>query len=81
VVSTDYIIIKVQDPAAASYTGGIEGLEATKPLRGSSNPNSPARKPTPAPRSGHASYHSWMKFNARKAKVVRDLKCRSTVSR
>lgn len=41
-VSTDYAIVTFKSPPAASYTGGIDGLERTKPVRGRLDPDSPA---------------------------------------
>ncbi|MBC7291618.1 MAG: S8 family serine peptidase, partial [Actinotalea sp.] len=40
--STGYAIVTFTDAPLATYTGGVEGLERTKPLRGRLDPASPA---------------------------------------
>ena len=72
-ISTDYIIIKLQDPAAASYEGGIKGIGRTKPLKSKFDPNSgPARAYLRYLDRSHGQYRSWLARNARGAQVVRD---------
>jgi hypothetical protein len=40
--STGYAIVTFTDAPLATYTGGADGLERTKPLRGRLDPSSPA---------------------------------------
>lgn len=74
-VSSDYIVVQFQDPAAASYEGGITGLERTKPLKGKFNAKTPAARAYLAHLGKiHGNYEKWLDQNARGAKIVRDLK-------
>jgi minor extracellular serine protease Vpr len=74
-VSTDYIIVQFQDPPAASYEGGLAGLERTKPLKGKFNAKTPAARAYLAHLDKvHGNYKKWLAQNAPAAKVVRDLK-------
>lgn len=40
--SSDYAVVLLKDPPAASYQGGIPGLARTRPVRGLLDPSSPA---------------------------------------
>jgi minor extracellular serine protease Vpr len=70
----EYLIVTFKDPPAASYTGGIPGLERTKPERG--------RKLDPRSRAVqayvrylanvHANYRAFLKQRAPRAEVVRE---------
>ncbi len=74
-VSTDYIIVQMQDPPAASYEGGVAGLERTKPLKGKFNAKTPSARAYLAHLDKvHGNYKKWLAQNAPAAKVVRDLK-------
>jgi minor extracellular serine protease Vpr len=74
-ISTDYIIVKFKDPAAASYTGGINGIGRTKPLRGKFDPNSgPARAYLRYLEKAHGNYRAWLNQNAKGAQIARDFK-------
>jgi minor extracellular serine protease Vpr len=71
--TTEYIMVKFKDPPAASYEGGIPGLERTKPLRGKFDPNSPAAQAyLKHLENEHANYRSWLASNAKGAEVVRE---------
>jgi minor extracellular serine protease Vpr len=73
--STDYIIVKFKDPSAASYTGGINGIGRTKPLKGKFDPDSgPARAYFRYLEKVHGNYRVWLNQNAKGAEVVRDFK-------
>jgi minor extracellular serine protease Vpr len=68
---TGYAIVTFKDPPAASYTGGIPGLERTKPERGRLDPNSPAAQAYLRHlENAHASYRSWLARNVKGAEVV-----------
>ena len=72
-VSREYIVIKFRNPPAASYEGGIPGLERTKPLRGRFDPSSPAAQAyLKHLENEHANYRSWLARNARGAEIVRE---------
>lgn len=72
-VTREYIMIKFQDPPAASYEGGIPGLERTKPLRGKFDLTSPAAQAYLKHLDNvHANYRSWLARNAKGAEIVRE---------
>ncbi len=73
--TTDYIMIKFNDPPAASYEGGVPGYASSKPLRGKFDPNSRASQAYLRYLSNvHANYRRWLKRNARGVEIVRDYK-------
>jgi minor extracellular serine protease Vpr len=70
---SEYVIVTLQDPPTASYTGGVPGFEATKPPRGKK-----LKVADPAVQNylrrlsdGHASFRSFLNNSAPKARVVR----------
>ena len=69
-----YAVVVLKDPPAASYTGGIRGLGATKPGKGQKlDPNGQAvRAYTNHLRSAHTSVKGWLASNAPNAQVVRE---------
>lgn len=69
-----YAVAVLKDPPAASYTGGISGLGATKPGKGQKlDPNGQAvRAYTNHLRSAHTSVKGWLASNAPNAEVVRE---------
>jgi minor extracellular serine protease Vpr len=71
----EYILVRFQDPPAASYEGGIPGLERTRPERGRFDPTSPAAQAYLRHLDEqHAAYRSWLASNAPRAEVVRELR-------
>lgn len=72
-LSSEYVIVTFKDPPAASYTGGIPGLDPTRPARGRFDPNSSAAQAYRRHLENvHANYRSWMARQARQAEVVRE---------
>ncbi len=70
---TEYAIITFKDAPLASYTGGIPGLERTKPLRGRLDPNSPASQAYRRYLENvHANYRSWLAREVPRAEVLRE---------
>lgn len=69
---TEYAIVIFKDPPAASYEGGIPGLERTKPERGGRfDPNSPAYENYRRHlENAHGNYRSWLARNLNQAEVV-----------
>lgn len=71
---TEYIMVRLQDRPAASYEGGIPGLERTKPERGRFDPTSPAAQAyLKHLDEQHADYRSSLARNAPRAEVVREV--------
>ena len=69
--TTDYAIITLVDAPIATYPGGTNGLERTKPLRGRLNPASPAyRAYERFLANEHANYRAFLRERAPKAAVV-----------
>jgi len=70
----EYMIVTFKDPPTASYTGGIPGLERTKPARGQKlDPRSGAVRAYVAHQTkNHANYRAYLKQNAGKAEIVRE---------
>ena len=69
--STDYAIITLVDAPIATYQGGTNGLERTKPLRGRLNPASPAYQAYERFLANeHANYRAFLRERAPKAAVV-----------
>jgi len=68
----EYYVVVFKDPPAASYEGGIPGLQRTKPERGQKlNPNGRAvRAYKDHLKSVHDDYRSWRASNAPAAAVV-----------
>ncbi len=72
-VQKEYVIVTFSDPPAASYRGGIPGLERTKPERGRFDPNSPASQAYRRHLENvHANYRSWLASQAPRAEIVRE---------
>jgi minor extracellular serine protease Vpr len=70
---SEYAIVTFKDPPAASYTGGIPGLERTKPLRGRFDPNSQASQAYRRHLENvHANFRSWLAREVPGAEVLRD---------
>jgi minor extracellular serine protease Vpr len=69
---SDYYVVTFKEPPAASYEGGISGLQRTKPERGQKlNPNGRAvRVYKDFLKSVHDDYRGWMAANASTAAVV-----------
>jgi minor extracellular serine protease Vpr len=67
-----YAIVTLSDPAAASYTGGISGLKATKPAHGKKlNTRGKAVRAYQAHLAErHASYRSFLARQAPQSKIV-----------
>lgn len=70
----DYVMVRLGDPATASYMGGIPGLERTKPLRGKkldlgSNAARAYRRYLSDKRQ---TYRGWLQSNAPRAQIVRE---------
>ena len=71
-VSTDYIIVKLQDPALASYEGGVTGLGRTKPRHGKLDLSSaPAQAYLRYLERAHGQYRIWLRRNGRGARIIR----------
>ena len=69
--TTDYAIITLVDAPIATYEGGTNGLERTKPLRGRLNPASPAYQAYERFLANeHANYRAFLRERAPKAAVV-----------
>ena len=69
--SSEYFMVTFRSPPAASYEGGIPGLQRTKPLRGRLDPSSPAYQAYRRHlESEHASYRSHLARQAPQAEVV-----------
>ncbi len=69
----DYALVVLQDPPVASYSGGLPGYPATKPIRGRLDPNSPeALRYRARLAAAHANYRSWLARSAPRAEVVRE---------
>jgi len=73
-IQTEYYTVVFADPPAASYTGGIPGLERTKPEPGKKlNPNSAAvRKYKDHLKGAHDNFRGWLSSKAPGAEVVRE---------
>jgi minor extracellular serine protease Vpr len=71
---SEYWTVVFADPAAASYEGGISGLERTKPLPGQKlNPNSRAvRKYKEHLKGVHDNFRGWLASKAPAAEAVRE---------
>lgn len=71
---TDYVIITLTDPPAASYTGNIPGRQATKPGSGKKlNPADPSVKAYVTHLADtHKNYRSYLAKNAPQAEIVRE---------
>lgn len=69
---TEYAVVALADPPAASYNGGIDNLKATKPVRGSKlDPNSPAvRAYTRHLENQHANFRSFLRRNTPGVEVI-----------
>ena len=72
-VEADYAVVTFKDPAAASYEGGIQGYERTKPERGRLDPNGKAvRAYLTRIQKEHDDFRGWMKKENLPASVVRE---------
>lgn len=73
-VSSEYAVVTFQSPPAASYEGGIEGLERTKPERGKLDPDGPAYQAYIRflEDNEHANYRAFLAQNAPQAEIVRE---------
>jgi minor extracellular serine protease Vpr len=73
-VSSEYAIVTFQSPPAASYEGGIEDLERTKPVRGRLDPDSPAHQAYVRflEDNEHANYRAYLAQHAPGAEIVRE---------
>ncbi|MDQ3969258.1 MAG: S8 family serine peptidase [Thermoproteota archaeon] len=71
---SEYYTVTFADPPAASYTGGIPGLERTKPQPGQKlNPNAAAvRKYADYLKGVHDNFRGWLSSRAPGAEVVRE---------
>jgi minor extracellular serine protease Vpr len=71
---SEYYTVVFQDPAAASYTGGLSGLPRTKPEPGHKlNPNSAAVRKYKQHLNGvHDNFRGWLSSRAPEAEVVRE---------
>ena len=71
---TEYVIVTLQDPPAASYTGGVPGLAPTKPGRGEKlDPNDPDVAAYVAYLAdAHQDYRDYLAGKAPKAEIVRE---------
>lgn len=71
---SDYLMVTFKDPPAASYTGGIPGLQRTRPERGKKlDPRSAAVRAYVAHEANvHANYRALVKQNAPKAEILRE---------
>jgi minor extracellular serine protease Vpr len=70
---TEYLIVGLESPAAASYEGGIPGLARTKPARGRLDPSSPAYRAYERHLANeHANFHAFLRDRAPQAEVVRE---------
>ena len=69
---SEYYVVVFKDPPAASYTGGIKGLKATKPARGEQlNPRAKeVRAYADYLKGVHANYHAYLNSKAAGAEVV-----------
>lgn len=69
--ATGYAIVTLVNDPIATYEGGLEGLERTKPLRGRLDPSSPAYLAYERFLANErANYHAFLTQNVRDAKVV-----------
>jgi minor extracellular serine protease Vpr len=71
---SEYLIVTLKDPASASYTGGIPGLERTKPERGQKL-NTRGKAVQAYARylgKSHQAYRDYLASNAPNAQVVRE---------
>lgn len=73
-MSNEYVVVTLKDPPAASYTGGIPGLEPTKPGRGEKlNPANPAVQAYVDHLSeSHRNYRSFLARNAPQVQILRE---------
>jgi len=71
---TEYLMVTLKDPPAATYTGGIPGLARTKPERGQKlDPQSKSvRKYVAHLANEHADYRAFLQRNAARAEIVRE---------
>jgi minor extracellular serine protease Vpr len=71
---SDYYVVVLGDPPAASYTGGVAGLQATKPARGEKLNARAAevRAYVDHLKGAHASYRKYLGSKAPRAQVVRE---------
>jgi minor extracellular serine protease Vpr len=71
---SEYVVVTLSDPLAASYEGGIPGLERTRPAPGERlNPRAEAVRAYVAHlRGAQADYRAWMASRTPRAEVVRD---------
>ncbi|MGH9166484.1 MAG: S8 family serine peptidase [Acidimicrobiia bacterium] len=72
-VSNEFAIVTFESPPAASYQGGIPGLERTKPERGRLDPDSPAYQAYVRflEDNEHANYRAYLTQHAPNTEVVR----------
>ena len=69
--TSDYAIVTLTDAPIATYEGGTNGLERTKPLRGRLDPASPAYQAYERFLANqHANYRAFLRERAPKAAVV-----------
>jgi minor extracellular serine protease Vpr len=71
---SEYLIVTFKDPASARYTGGISGLERTKPERGQklNTRSRPVQAYVRYLGKEHQAYRDYLASNAPKAQVVRE---------
>ncbi len=71
---TEYVIVTLKDPPAASYAGGIDGLAPTKPARGQRLDPSDPRVQAYVSHLGqaHQDYRHYLASKAPKAEIVRE---------
>jgi len=71
---SDYYIVTFDDPAAATYTGGVTGLKATKPARGKklNTRSEEVRAYSQHLKNVHANYRASLNAKAPAAEVVDD---------
>ncbi len=67
----EYVLVTFSDPPVASYTGGIPGLQPTKPGQGHLDPNSPASQAyVRRLQRVHNGFRNWLRRNASPAAVI-----------
>jgi minor extracellular serine protease Vpr len=71
--ASDYAVVLLRDPPAASYDGGIPGLERTKPARGLLDRTSPAYQAYEQHlANAHAKVQGYLRQRAPQVEVIRE---------
>lgn len=72
-LSSEYAMVILDSPPAASYAGGIEDLERTKPVRGRLDPDSPAYQAyVRFLENEHADYRAFLAQNLPNVEIVHE---------